>query len=695
MGLYNNYSVIVILSLIIVSGIILSIFSYNYFSKTTEQIQELTVNDLRLNTEIEAYGISNILSNAISSITSNLMIIASSPSIVDGNVSKIQPLLDIAQNSTYNLTNGYYLLNKYGIVISYNDIDKGIFPNYKGVNLSHRDYFQIPKQNKTIYISTVINSNDAVPRMYISIPIFKNKQAGAVVVGTEKNQTALSSFDGVIVASIGAKSFGNFLENQIHPKFNGNIGFIDRNGTILYNQNQTFIGKNFFGNEFQSFLSTSLKEKKGEFNNIINSSMHLQKGIYGFNFGNATTTIAFQAVMISNGSGGINNNNNRIGTLFIVLFHTFENNVTNLINTQRLINFFIILIIVAISSAGAFIVLRWNKILQKIVDQKTLELKITVQKVQKSNEELILTKKSLEEANCQLIETNEKLKKANQGLELHDKMQKEFVNIAAHELRTPVQAIAGNLELIEMFHFPSLLQQSSQDKINSKELEILLKDKEQFQEFKKELISIYRNSQRLEKLTNSILDVTRIESNRLILNKEYFNLNEKIRNVIYDISKKKDYSEKKTKYINIIFQSPKDPITIYADKIRMFEVISNLLENAIKFSENEPINISVKLLQNNAEGDKEEHKDKETVGNYGAATALPSSVVVSIKDGGKGIDKEILSQLFTKFATKSYKGTGLGLYLAKNIIEAHDGKIWAKNNKDGKGATFEFSLPLH
>lgn len=694
MGLYNNYSVIVILSLIIVSAIILSIFSYNYFAKTTEQIQELIINDLKLNTEIETYSISNILSNAISSVTSNLMIIAGSPSIVEGNISKIQPLLDIAQNSTSNLTNGYYLLNKDGIVITYNDIDKGIFPNYKGVNLSHRDYFQIPKQNKTLYISTVINSNDAVPRMYISIPVFKNKQAGAVVVGTEKNQTA-SSFNGVIVASIAAKSFGTFLENQIHPKFNGNIGFIDRNGTILYTQNQTFIGKSFFGNEFQSFLYTALKEKKGEFNHMINNSLHLQKGTYGFNFRNTTTTIAFQAVMTSNGSGGVNNNNNRIGTLFIVTLHTFENNIINLINTQRLINFFIILVIAAISSAGAFMALRWNKILQKIVDQKTLELKTTVQKVQKSNEELVLTKKSLEEANCQLIETNEKLKKANEGLELHDKMQQEFINVAAHELRTPIQAIAGNLELIELIHIPSLLQQSSQDKMNSdKELESLLKDKEQFQEFKKELASIYRNSQRLEKLVNNILDVTRIESNRLKLNKEYFNLNEKIRNVIDDIRNKKDYSEKKVKNINIIFQSPKDPITIYADKIRMFEVISNLIENAIKFSENEPINISVKLLQNNAEGD-EEHKDKETVGNYGAATTLPTAAVVSIKDRGKGIDKEILSQLFTKFATKSYKGTGLGLYLAKNIIDAHDGKIWAKNNKDGKGATFSFRLPLH
>ena len=216
------------------SAIILSIFSYNYFAKhKSEQIQELTLNDSRLNTEIEAYSISNILSSAISSITSNLMIIAGSPSIVEGNISKIQPLFDIAQNSTSNLTDGYYLLNKDGIVITYNDIDKGIFPNYKGVNLSHRDYFQIPKQNKTLYISTVIDSNDTVPRMYISIPIIKNKQAGAVVVGTEKNQTASSSFNGVIVASIAAKSFGNFLESQIHPKFDGNIGFIDRNNTTI------------------------------------------------------------------------------------------------------------------------------------------------------------------------------------------------------------------------------------------------------------------------------------------------------------------------------------------------------------------------------------------------------------------------------------------------------------------------------
>jgi two-component system sensor histidine kinase VicK len=68
--------------------------------------------------------------------------------------------------------------------------------------------------------------------------------------------------------------------------------------------------------------------------------------------------------------------------------------------------------------------------------------------------------------------------------------------------------------------------------------------------------------------------------------------------------------------------------------------------------------------------------------------------IVNIKDTGMGIDNELLPKLFTKFASKSEKGTGLGLYICKNIVEAHGGKIWAKNNEDGKGATFGFSLPL-
>jgi len=115
----------------------------------------------------------------------------------------------------------------------------------------------------------------------------------------------------------------------------------------------------------------------------------------------------------------------------------------------------------------------------------------------------------------------------------------------------------------------------------------------------------------------------------------------------------------------------KNDIFIEADRGRLNQVVSNLLNNAIKFTNKEGIIITTA-----------EKKD--------------THVVISVKDTGTGIDPEILPRLFTRFATKSESktGTGLGLFISKNIVEAHGGRIWAENNSHEKGATFTFSLPL-
>ena len=163
----------IILPVVLASSIILAIFSYNYFTQTANQIQELAINDLQTNAEIEAYSISNSLSNAISAITSNLIIIANSPSTMEGNISKIQTLLDFGLQSTSNLTDGYYYLDNNGRLKTFTGIEKEQNANYRDIDLSHREYFKVPKQNHIPYISTVIDSNDNVPRMYISYPILQ------------------------------------------------------------------------------------------------------------------------------------------------------------------------------------------------------------------------------------------------------------------------------------------------------------------------------------------------------------------------------------------------------------------------------------------------------------------------------------------------------------------------------------------
>jgi signal transduction histidine kinase len=225
-------------------------------------------------------------------------------------------------------------------------------------------------------------------------------------------------------------------------------------------------------------------------------------------------------------------------------------------------------------------------------------------------------------------------------LKVHDKMQKDFINIAAHELRTPIQPILGLSETV------------------------LSKSKDETQ---KELLEVVvRNAKRLTTLIENILDVTRIENQSLSLRKERLNINGIILNILEEYEGR---DNKKKDNVKIVF-TPKDDFFVEADKGRVMQVISNLMNNAIKFTLKGTITVTTKKKEENNE------------------------IIVSIKDTGSGIDPEIMSRLFSKFATKSQTGTGLGLFISQNIVEAHGGKIWAENNSDGKGSTFSFSLPL-
>jgi signal transduction histidine kinase len=312
------------------------------------------------------------------------------------------------------------------------------------------------------------------------------------------------------------------------------------------------------------------------------------------------------------------------------------------------------------------------------------------------------------------------LRVANEKLAESEELEKDFINIAAHELRTPAQAISGNLEIIEMLYLPSM-KQYLKNGIDSSDIELadLAVNKQKRHEFIKGIGSIYRNSQRLERLIDNILDVSRIENNKLVLNKEYVNINEIIKNVIADIQTIKDdtsdtyfvdhhyHMQNKDdlykKKVEIQFETFFDPALVYADKLRIHQVISNLTNNSIKFSNGLPISISVKRVSKDIEIDEKESyrintindnemfkKEQERLHNV---TDSEMVTVISVKDMGDGIDSEVYSRLFTKFVSKSSQGTGLGLYISKKIVEAHGGRIWAFNNNNGKGCTFEFTLP--
>ncbi|MGI0001026.1 MAG: PDC sensor domain-containing protein, partial [Nitrososphaeraceae archaeon] len=223
MRLADHSKNIVILSIVLISSIILGIFSYNYFTQTANQIQELALDDLQTNSEIEVYSISNLLENSIHFVNTNLERIAISQSVTNWNITGVQRLLDLALNSTNYIADGYYLLDSNGTLVTFTGINKEQYASYKGINLGYRDYFQIPKQTGTIYISTVIESNDNIPRIYVSLPIIRNNNTEMLGVATDQKQLGNNSisFKGVVVASIAAETLGNFLESQMHPKFNG------------------------------------------------------------------------------------------------------------------------------------------------------------------------------------------------------------------------------------------------------------------------------------------------------------------------------------------------------------------------------------------------------------------------------------------------------------------------------------------
>jgi signal transduction histidine kinase len=287
-----------------------------------------------------------------------------------------------------------------------------------------------------------------------------------------------------------------------------------------------------------------------------------------------------------------------------------------------------------------------------------------------------------------LEEANKQLAWANEQLKLNEKAQNEFINVAAHELRTPIVPILGLSELLYS-QMNKNIPDDDNDKGRKKLLQPEQQEKQQQQDFlqkKKQLEKlevIIRNASRLQRLTEDILDVTKIESQALKLRLDKANLKDLISDIIGDYTRSEIGKLKSNVKIRFEPHDKDSSIFVNVDRGRIAQIISNLISNALKFTEEGSITVAI---------DKKISKDNN------------NQVIVSVKDTGAGIDPEILPRLFTKFATKSDVGTGLGLYISKSIIEAHGGKIWAENNKNNnknnldeqtrRGSTFYFTLPL-
>jgi signal transduction histidine kinase len=649
----------ILVSIIVVLLIVVSIYSFYFFQNNSLSINNIAIENVKENSELLTEELATSLKNKMETITVSLQIISNSPSIKANLISAV-PLLEEADNATRNLTAFYGWTNKTGN-IQWSTLfseNKELHNKFLGADVSSRAHFAKVKSTLTPYFTPVIPSLLNISTIFVSYPILlaEAKEGEENYNNNNHNNTTIADafqryspenifdivkehqeeasknneFHGTVYAGINMTTMVKLLETQVFPKNRSSISLLDRDGVTIYSANKGLDkiildnqekNKDFIEKEFDQenkqliyqlkdrILSSSAlsKEEEGEEGEEIKSIEIKDKS------GNVSSTISYTPISV---------NGQIVFYLMVDTTHEFAKEIDNLMLEQ---NDFAIDSIILIGIATFLVVVIigvFNNNLQKAVQNRTRELKISVNA----------------------------LKEANEQLKIHDKMQQEFVNITAHELRTPTQSIMGYVEMIKLFpeKTPTYLQ------------------------------PIERNTQRLYRLIQDILDITKIESGTLKLKKTTFDMNEKINNVIRDFTIKKDVNNNHNstnQNIKFIFQPTKEPIIVFADKERIYQVISNLIRNALKFIPSTNGKIEITL-------EKKESNRKEYA-------------FVKIKDNGKGIDKEVLPRLFEKFASKSESGTGLGLYIAKSIVEAHGGRIWGKNDDDGIGAEFGFTILLH
>jgi signal transduction histidine kinase len=426
-------------------------------------------------------------------------------------------------------------------------------------------------------------------------------------------------------------SLGNSITEQLPQDSQSVVSLMDRDDTILYTQNGEIEGENYFSDEVQSLLFTNSipADQKDIFNTMMRDSITGNSGTGEYSSSGVPLILAYNPVMFDQSSA---NMQQQAMSLHLTLPKAFASDIVLLIEQQRTLSTIMPAAIGAVAIAIALMIIRWNFRLEGTVKERTTKLEAT-----------------------------------NKRLEAQERAQREFINIAAHELRTPIQPILGLSGVIQegILNLDKQLQRMQREEAVYNELQngsftttipaqsdLIDRSSSSLSPSSIEKIIgmtdfINRNARRLEKMTNDLLDISRIENDKsLDLTKERFDLGQNIENMIKDVRS----LMLEGKDVQIRFESKvrKPSVMIEGDKERVLQVVSNLLNNVIKFTEKG----EVVVVLNEKDG----------------------QAIVSVTDTGSGIASEIYPKLFTKFATKSAKGTGLGLFLAKNIVESPAGR---------------------
>jgi signal transduction histidine kinase len=521
----------------------------------------------------------------------------------DINSEKTNQLIQEKYKIIDDVIDKIFVLDKNDMVTS--GLSQSSTDEYLGADFSQREWVKEAKRDLKPVFSKGFE-RQGIYTIYIGVP----------VINRDNNQ-----YMGLIGATIPTEKFFARYGN-VHDVNSQFLVIYDKNGTILaVGADRNLVGKNFFGTTVQNFIGHN-----EILNNLTGSLLkgHPNYGVY--DYGRSDRINTGQPILVQN-----------TPTYFLQIVTPTKaifSKISDTLFTDRLKGYsLLVAVFVSVGSLVIFL-LKWNNTMEKEVIKRTNALN-------KTNIQLGIMSKQLRKSNLSLQNANEQLRQ-------HDKIQKEFINMAAHELRTPIQPILG---------LADVLRDYVTDSHQSKLLDVIM-----------------RNAKRLQRLSCDILDVSKIESSLLKISKSKIDLNEKIKNVINDVEN--GYDDGNNSNVKIIFE-PKETIFVYADKDRIHQVLSNLLNNAIKYTKNGIVTINTSIANgsnNNANDDKE--------------------AIVTIMDTGCGITPEIMQKLFSKFVTTSSHGTGLGLFISKGIIEAHGGRIWAENNSNGVGSSFSFSLPF-
>lgn len=583
-GFKDKSSLIIpsLLVALVVFAILDSTILYSLQVNQEAEIIDLSKRQVITNLSRESLQVSQIAELRIQRVVDWIDNLTKDPSVEQHNYDRIPLLLQSTQSATSDITSSYFIIDKDGILIHATDSHVDINPVREKLPGYSIDIQENPA--KKVYIINSMRNPDPMGRIYVTSSII-NQETG--------------EFDGVMGATLRTDVFVRNISSSLGLRGDSDLELTDNDGNLIYSSRvPDLVGKSLVSDDY---LHSSIQGY--EIENFISSINKARSGWTGFfelSDRDASETkdrriVAYSPVKIG-------------GDIVLLTFVSSPTNADGIIMdvlvAERSYTRSVVYSILAILGFFAVVIIIINKKLRNLVKIRTKELE-----------------------------------KANEELKHRDRLKDEFISIASHELRSPIQPILGFAEL------------AKRGRINQNEA----------------WDGILRHSQRLQKLANDILDVSRIESNDLTYEMEKFKINEVIRDVINSAQVNLNG------LVSIESRLDKD-VEIEADKDRIIQVLSNIIDNAIKFTKKGAIKVETSIFP-------------ET-----------NKIQIKISDTGGGIPSDILPQLFDKFVTKSvdygdHHGTGLGLFISKAIVTAHKGEIFVYNNDEG-GATIAIVLPI-